>query len=135
MTPLVDPCGPRVRNHRRRRLPHDCIFAANRTTPLAKSRHGCLWNTKKKEKKTCESRIKTRRRTTFFRLHDSQACWTCRRFTGKPPRAGSDATNFTLRAGADMATTLLACVIRPLQPPSFSCSCRMRWGLVLRCCK
>jgi hypothetical protein len=35
VTPLADPCGHPVRNRLRRRLPHDCICAANRTRPLA----------------------------------------------------------------------------------------------------
>lgn len=40
---------------------------------------------------------------TFLRRHEAHACWTCLRFTGRPPRVGSDATNLTLRAGAAAA--------------------------------
>lgn len=42
---------------------------------------------------------------TFLRRHAAQACWTCLRLTGNPPRLGSDATNFTFRAwgGAKLA--------------------------------
>lgn len=60
---------------------------------------------------------------TFLRRHAAHACWTCLRFTGSPPRFGSDATNLTFRAGtaaatwlasggaADMATSLVSLFI------------------------
>ena len=41
---------------------------------------------------------------TFFFRHASQACWTCLRFTGSPPRLGSEATNLTLTEDDDMTT-------------------------------
>lgn len=43
------------------------------------------------------------RTLTFLRRHPTHACWTCLRFTGSPPRAGSDATNLTFLAGAGAA--------------------------------
>lgn len=43
------------------------------------------------------------KKNTFFRRHASQACWTCLRLTGKPPRDGSEATNLTFLECDDMA--------------------------------
>lgn len=55
-------------------------------------------------KHTRQSKIAVGARgNTFFLRHASQACWTCFRFTGSPPRLGSDATNLTLRDDADMS--------------------------------
>lgn len=38
---------------------------------------------------------------TFFLRHESQACWTCRRFSGNP--SSSEATNLTGRFEAEVA--------------------------------
>lgn len=45
---------------------------------------------------------------TFLRRQASHACETCLRFTGSPPRLGSDATNLTCLSGAGVEVDMAA---------------------------